>query len=203
MSPHEHAWHVAHYRLAGTGRTCRNTWHLRFAGANALKTLLSPHALLLKVGWAVQVPLVALWCLRFLTVLEWGGLHPMWDCIIRDCIILHVSSHRMWDCMCISCFLGSFIHVYRRRVNQKLNKLLVKQKISRQKISTAVFRWWGLNEVVVWYTQPIPPPVTFSKARSQGSKSKLVGLFCHVSVERNIRALALSFGKWHCRWDWL
>ena len=41
----------------------------------------------------------------------------------------------------------------------------------------------------------------------KAQSSKLEGLFCHVSVERNVRALSFelwkSFWKCHRRWDWL
>jgi len=39
----------------------------------------------------------------------------------------------------------------------------------------------------------------------QSSKLKLVDLFCHDSVKRDLRILtssfALGFGKCHCKWD--
>jgi len=43
------------------------------------------------------------------------------------------------------------------------------------------------------------------KSSKQNSKPKFIGLFCHISVKRNLKALALSFalslGKSHCRSD--
>jgi len=43
------------------------------------------------------------------------------------------------------------------------------------------------------------------KSSKQSSELKLVGLFCHVLVKIELRALALNFasgfGKCHCRWD--
>ena len=51
--------------------------------------------------------------------------------------------------------------------------------------------------------QPTPLWVTYSKAQS----SKLERLFCHVSVERDVRALSFelwnSIRRCHPKWDWL
>jgi len=60
-------------------------------------------------------------------------------------------------------------------------------------------------QLSVTLVQPIPFEMTFSEALFQSSKQKLGGLFCHVSVERDPRAWALSFekifGQSHFKWD--
>ena len=58
-------------------------------------------------------------------------------------------------------------------------------------VITVVYLDVCLNKMVkinIMIVQPIPLGVTFSKAQS----SKLEGLFCHVSVKRDFRALSFE-----------
>ena len=52
---------------------------------------------------------------------------------------------------------------------------------------------------------PSPTSSNIFQSYLQGSKLKLVGLFCHVLVKRDLRALASSFASSFencpCRWD--
>jgi len=67
-------------------------------------------------------------------------------------------------------------------------------------IDRRVTQWYSCNRSR--HIQPIPLGVTFSKAQS----SKLEGLFCHVWVKRDVRALSFELGnsirKCDRKWDW-
>ena len=59
---------------------------------------------------------------------------------------------------------------------------------------TSLSHMWIHRMSHIWI-QPIPLGVTFSKAQS----SKLEGLFCHVSMKRDVRALSFELLKQHLK----
>jgi len=119
---------------------------------------------------------------------------------IYTCIYIQAYIHmHKYECIYVGiCLIHQVYYVYIHVCTYKYTYICM---------NTHVYMWGYVSFIKCTYicinlpVQPIPLGVTISKAES----SKLEGLFCHISVKRDVRALSLelwnSIRKCHFKWD--